>query len=116
MTRVSALAWGALAWMAVALAGCNRASAPSKDSSEPLRQYPMQGAVVRLDAQDHIATIKSGKIQGWMEAMTMDFPVKDQADFAKLHAGDQIRATVYVQGLQYWVGNVQPEGAAPPPK
>ena len=71
----------------------------------------MRGAVLRLDAQGHIATIKSEKIEGWMEPMTMDFPVKDDADFAKLHPGETIRATVFVQGLQYWVGNVQPDSA-----
>jgi Cu/Ag efflux protein CusF len=99
--------------LAAALIGCNRGPAPSKQSNEPLRQYSMRGSVLRLDPQGQIATIKNEKIEGWMESMTMDFPVKDQADFAKLHPGDTIRATVFVQGLEYWVGKVQGDNAAP---
>jgi Cu/Ag efflux protein CusF len=91
------------------LGGCNRAPSALKESNEPVKQYALRGSVLRLDADGHIATIKNEKIEGWMEPMAMDFPVKDQADFDKLHAGDTIRATVFVQGLQYWVGNVQPE-------
>lgn len=96
--------------LAIALVGCNRTPTPPKERSEPLRQYSMRGSVLRLDPEGHIATIKNEKIEGWMESMTMDFPVKDQADFAKLHPGDTIRATVFVQGLEYWVGNVKPDG------
>jgi Cu/Ag efflux protein CusF len=101
-----------IAMLAAALAGCNRAPTPPRESNEPLRQYSMRGRVIRVDPQGRIATIKNEKIEDWMESMTMDFPVKDQADFARLHAGDSIRATVFVQGLEYWVGNVQPEAAA----
>ena len=36
--------------------------------------------------------------------MTMEFPVKDQAEFDKLRAGEKINATVFVQGNSYWVG------------
>lgn len=93
------------------LAACSRPPEQPKGTNEPLKQYPMRGSVIRLDAQDHLATIKNEKIEGWMESMTMDFPVKNDADFAKLQAGETIRATVYVQGLEYWVGNVQPEAA-----
>jgi Cu/Ag efflux protein CusF len=47
-----------------------------------------------------------------MEAMTMEYPVKDQAEFDKLHTGETINATVYVQGNSYWVGGIH-EDAAP---
>jgi Cu/Ag efflux protein CusF len=97
--------------MVTVFAACNRAPAPTKDSNEPLRQYSMRGVVIRLDPEGHIATLKNEKIEGWMESMTMDFPVKDQTDFNKLHAGDTIRATVFVQGLEYWVGKVQPDNS-----
>jgi Cu/Ag efflux protein CusF len=99
----------AILMLAAALVGCNRGPAPRTESNDPVRQYAMRGVVLRLDPEGHIATIKNEKIEGWMESMTMDFPVKDQADFAKLRAGDTIRANVFVQGLEYWVGNVQPE-------
>ena len=48
-----------------------------------------------------------------MDAMTMDFPVKEQSDFNALKPGEKIRATVFVQGLQFWVGEVKKD--EPPP-
>lgn len=105
----------AVLFITVALTACSRTPAATAESNEPLRQYAMHGSVLRVDPQGHIATIKNEKIEGWMEAMTMEFPVKDAADFAKLHAGETIRATVFVQGLQYWVGNVQPDDVVPAP-
>jgi Cu/Ag efflux protein CusF len=41
----------------------------------PVRKYPLRGHVIRLDIHRQIATVKHEKIEGWMEAMTMDFPV-----------------------------------------
>jgi hypothetical protein len=38
----------------------------------------------------------------------MEYPVKEQPEFDKLHVGDKIDATVYVQGNSYWIGEVQP--------
>jgi Cu/Ag efflux protein CusF len=99
----------------LALTACSRTPSPqaSGASQEPLKQYPMRGVVLLLEPEGHLAKIKSDKIEGWMEAMTMDFPVKDPAEFAKLHAGETIQATVFVQGLEYWVGNVRSGDAAP---
>ena len=78
----------------------------------------MHGEVLRLDADGKIAAIKAGKIGDWMEAMTMEYPVKDKAEFDKLRAGEKISATVYVQGNSYWVGGIQEDLApaqSPPP-
>ena len=36
----------------------------------------------------------------------MDYPVKDPGEFDKLHAGDRIAATVFVQDLNYWLGEI----------
>jgi len=73
----------------------------------------MCGEVVRLDANLKVALIKHEDIPGWMKAMTMEFPVKDQAEFNKLKVGDQITATVFVRDLDYWIGEIQP--ATPKP-
>jgi Cu/Ag efflux protein CusF len=76
-------------------------------SDEPVKQYPLNGEVARLDTEYKIATIKHQAIGDWMGAMTMDFPVKDDADFAKLAPGKPVQATVFVQGANYWVGEVK---------
>jgi Cu/Ag efflux protein CusF len=99
------------------LAGCRQPSVTAvKEGTkdEPVKQYPMHGEVLRLDTQGKIAAIKAGTIGDWMEAMTMEFPVKDQAEFDKLHTGEKITATVFVQGNSYWVGGIQ-EDAEPAP-
>ena len=92
------------------LAGCQQATLPAakeEAKDEPVKQYAMHGEVLRLDTPGKIAAIKAGKIGDWMEAMTMEYPVKEQPEFDKLHVGDKIDATVYVQGNSYWISGVQ---------
>jgi Cu/Ag efflux protein CusF len=67
----------------------------------------MEGEVKALDPAAKSATIAAGKIGDWMEAMTMEYPVKPDAEFQKLHAGDRIQATVVVSGDQYYVTEVK---------
>ncbi len=74
--------------------------------AEEVKHYSIHGQIVRLDAKDKLATIKHQKIEGWMGAMTMDFPVRDDKEFSALREGEKIDATVFVQGLDYWVGDV----------
>ena len=66
-----------------------------------------EGEVVSLDPTSQTATVKSGKIEGWMDAMTMEYPVKPDSELAKLHAGDHIEAAVVVQGDKYYVTGVK---------
>jgi Cu/Ag efflux protein CusF len=81
------------------LGGCKPAA--------PVRQYPMHGQVLALDAQNHTATIKHGKIGDWMGAMTMEYPIKNAADWKKLAVGSNIDATVFVSEAGYFVGDVR---------
>ena len=92
-----------LIWVifALLLAGCQRNPAP-----QPAKEYQMQGEVMALDPTAHLATVKAGKIEGWMEAMTMEYPVKDLQEFSKLKVGGNIQAKVTVQGTDYWISSV----------
>ena len=81
--------------MALLLAACA--------STAAVKRYPMEGDVKALDAATKTATIDAGKIGDWMEAMTMDYPVKPDAEFAKLKVGDHIQATVVVDDAKYYV-------------
>ncbi len=95
MTRIVAILFCALA-----LAACS--------SSKPAaKRYPMQGVVKALDANAKTATIDAGKIDGWMEAMTMEYPVRPDSEFQKLHVGDHIEATVVVEDPSYYVTDVK---------
>ena len=82
----------------VLLAGCG---------GNAVKRYPMEGEILKLDPGTKNATIKAGEIKGWMDAMTMEYTVKPDAEFAKLHVGDHIQATVVVQDPTYWVTDVK---------
>src|ERR1019366_8355166 len=84
------------------LAGCAQKAAE--------KRYPMQGQITALHATTHTATIAAGKIGDWMEAMTMDYRVKPDAEFAKLRVGDRIEATVVVGDPAYYVTEVKVAG------
>ena len=74
---------------------------------EPIKQYRLKGKVVRLVPEHRLAAIQHEEIKGWMEAMTMEFPVPDASEFAKLKPGLEIEATVNVQGLDYWLTGIR---------
>ena len=78
---------------------------PDRKTEE--KKYQLQGVIVRLDPQLQSATIKHGEIVGWMEAMTMEFPVASKDEFARLKEGQTIRATVTVRGFDFSVGGIQ---------
>lgn len=81
---------------------------------KPVNQYQLQGVIVRLVPEYRLVIIKhepirddAGKV--WMEAMTMEFPVRDPKLFGMLRKGAKIRARVYEipSEYEYWIGEVQ---------
>ena len=82
------------------------------ERTQPERHYALTGKVVALDAQSRTATVDASAIPNFMDAMTMDYPVKSKADFDKLHVGDRIEASVNVAGDGvYDLSNVQVQRA-----
>jgi Cu/Ag efflux protein CusF len=91
--------------LALTLCACtNQHRAPV--SNAPIEKHKLDGVVVSLDPKAHVAKINGQKIDSWMDAMTMEYPVKDQAALESLHVGDHITATVFVQDLNFWVGDI----------
>ena len=74
-----------------------------------LKRFALRGEVVHLDPKVRAATLKHEKIEGFMEAMTMDFPVKDPTEFAKLAVGQRITATVVQRpsDYEYWIEDIK---------
>jgi len=96
---------------AILLAGVISFSAcqhKEKTSNLPIKRYELHGRVVSVDPQTHAAVINGQKIDGWMGAMTMEYPVKTN-EYQKLMPGEQISATVLVQGLDYWISDIRDE-------
>jgi len=83
--------------------GCGDAGDDIAQPAAPVEIYPVRGEVIRLMPDDKIAVVKHEDIEGWMKAMTMEFPVKDEAEFAKLSEGAIFEAKVHVQDLEYWL-------------
>ena len=73
------------------------------------KKFQLHGVIMRLDQQAQTATIKHDEIKGWMEPMTMEFPVPSKDEFARLSRGQTVRATVFVRDLDYHIGDIQIE-------
>jgi len=106
MTPQKAFQTGTLVAGLILLCACARNKAAS---NLPIKQYQLHGRVVRLDPQTHAAVIQGQEIPGWMAAMTMEYPVKAESDYQNISPGEQIRATVFVQGMDFWIAGVRRE-------
>jgi Cu/Ag efflux protein CusF len=101
------LALGAVACL---FAACSGAKAPSKPSE---KQYQVSGVIEGLNPKLQTATVNAAAIPGWMEAMTMEFPIRSKSDFEKLHVSDRITATVNVRGTDYDLTNIHWQNSSP---
>lgn len=69
----------------------------SQSAGKPsVRRYQLKGKVVALNRQQNRVTIEHQDIPGYMEAMTMPFPLKDERLYDRLKEGDQIEAVLVV--------------------
>jgi Cu/Ag efflux protein CusF len=99
--------------LAIGLAGCSGgsntgANTAANAAKEEGKRYPMQGEIKALDPALKTAMIAHGQIGDWMGAMTMEYPVKPDAEFQKLHVGDKIdAAVVVVSDTKYYVTDIK---------
>ncbi len=80
---------------------------------EKVHHYQLNGVVVRILKEDSLAVIKHETILDekrdvWMDAMTMEFPVKDPKILDRLRVGANIRARVNQSdsNYDYWIDEV----------
>lgn len=98
----------------------NNANAPSSSSA---KRYPLKGKVVSVDRAAKKATIDHEAVDGYMNAMTMDFPIRADWVWDDLTPGSEIRAELVVDNAAdepYWLENigivaVLKPGQEPPP-
>lgn len=95
-------------------AACRReASAPAR---EPLRQFHLKGVIQRVDRARSEITVEHEAVPGFMDAMTMTFPVRDDPQVMGLLApGDKIEATLSLQADKYWLEKILTKGFVPTP-
>jgi protein SCO1 len=91
----------AVAVASVGLSGCQR---PQE------RRFELQGIVISVDRSNRQVTIAHQEIKGFMDAMTMPFTVKDEWALKALAPGQNVAATLVVQGDRSWIEGLRISG------
>jgi protein SCO1/2 len=80
----------------------------SKPKAQAAKTYQLRGVVIEVHKAQRILKVKHDQIPGYMRAMTMDFPVRDEAALDALAPGDQITAELNVAAPgDYWLANIR---------
>ncbi|MDH3492784.1 MAG: SCO family protein [Acidobacteriota bacterium] len=93
-----------VSFASIFLFSCGDASQSSTDPS--LKRYPLRGEIVSLDKASKKASIKHEKIEGYMDAMTMDFEIrKPDWVWSELVPGSVVTGDLVVDNVNgdYWL-------------
>jgi Cu/Ag efflux protein CusF len=107
----------AIAGLCICVAGCGSqskqpetASAPPSAQAQPQPGQPakfdLKGKVISVDRAAKKLTVDHGNIPGFMGAMTMAYPVKDEHLIDNLNPGDQVTAKVVSTGSEFWLEDI----------
>lgn len=89
----------------VAFAACSSEKASSPDA----KRYPLKGKVVSVDRTAKKAVIDHEPVEGYMPAMTMEFPIHADWVWEDLAPGAEVRAELVVDNKAkdpYWLENI----------
>jgi len=86
------------------LAACQKAE--TQNVSTEAKRYPLKGKVVAVDRAKKKATVKHEEVPGYMDAMTMDFPIREDWVWEDLSAGADIFAELVVDADGYWLEKI----------
>jgi protein SCO1 len=78
---------------------CRRRSANEK-------RYELKGKVVAVEKDKQLVTIAHEDIRDYMPSMTMPFTLREEWAFEILVPGDQVTATLVVDGSRVWLEDV----------
>jgi protein SCO1/2 len=101
---------------AIFLSACQSPAANTSNSSTAKR-YPFVGKVISVDKAAKKATIAHEEIQGYMPAMTMEYPIHEDWVWNDLTPGSEIHAELVVDNTAndpYWLEKVSIVAAADP--
>ena len=105
-----------LALITFLFTACGGNSEPASNSANAKR-YDMRGKVVSVDRIQKRAKIAHEEIPGFMDAMTMDFPIREDWVWNELVPGAEVRADLVVDSSAkdpYWLENIAILGAPIP--
>ncbi len=70
------------------------------------KRFDFKGKVMAVEPDKHLVTVSHEAINDFMPSMTMPFAVPDESSLQILAAGDEITATLVVDGSQSWLENL----------
>jgi protein SCO1 len=90
-----------------------------KERGQQSQRYELHGKVVSVDKAQRQVTIAHDEVKDYMPAMTMPFSLKDEWAFDVLSPGDEISATLLIDGSRHMLEEIviskksvdQPSGA-----
>ena len=87
-----------------------------KPPSASAKRYPLKGVVMTVVASKPEIVVRHEEIPGFMAAMTMPFPVRDDPKVVGLlRPGDRIEATLVVDDGNYFLEEILTKGFVPTP-
>jgi protein SCO1/2 len=95
-----------VATLVLLVLSCAKQEKPLSEKGEKV--YTLKGKILSRDASDNSLRIDHQAIPGFMEAMTMDYPVRG-AKVAQLPPDKaKIEARLHVNNDKYWITDVRP--------
>lgn len=70
------------------------------------QRYELKGKVISVDRAKGEVAVDHEKVEGYMGAMTMDFPVRDAEALKVLEAGDRVQASLVITDDGYWLDSL----------
>jgi len=96
------------------LAACSSQAPPTEPQAQQAppaaggpERHELQGKVVSIDKAAKSVTVDHAEIPGFMGAMTMPYPVKDESLLDNLSPGDSVNADVVVDDSGMWLENIE---------
>ena len=106
MSTQRSLATAILFLFSLALLGFSSCQPKQRVRSPTEKHYDLKGKVITIDKERRELTIAHDDIKDYMSGMTMAFSVKDDWVYEIAAPGNQITATLIVDGTQSWLEDV----------
>ena len=106
------LRWTTVVSLSIWLTACTSQQPQNKAEPQPAPQaqqtqrFELKGKVVSIDKAQNKLVVDHEEIKGFMDAMTMAYPVQDANALNGLAPGDQVTAQVVVNGSKIWLENI----------
>jgi protein SCO1 len=70
------------------------------------KRFELKGKVVSVEPEKQLVTIAHEEVKNYMPGMTMPFTLRDKDYLKEIQSGDDITATLVVDGSQSWLEDV----------